>query len=334
MNIIDYSINLGHSLRKSREGKLLTEKRENLIAKYNVSSFKDLFNQFMQVVDDGKGKDNFFSWFIALEKLRHYLTQVEDKVTSLEKMAVFILKDEDVGIISNLYKSMGESLNDFQKTILGSKLVSEIQGITINNNIRNKMSDLQASIQRSGLTNNAIQVAKQHQNILLDKSFSKYDEFINKANYQPYSSESIKYLCEHSEIPLDVRKLYERIRLVQYIANKGIFEGFEESNIEINSEYILSSTLVNKELISNIKFSHNYGYDFLARGAWLYKIKDNDSYYYVIANSRTIHFPCGNNNEWITDINGLFYPCSDYRFFEKKSIFYEDNNVIKNPESI
>lgn len=317
MNIIEYSFRLGKALNKTEIGKKMKSTYVSLKEKYEKCETEETISHYQvydQCVASECSRNHFYGWFVIYEKMKQYVEdEVQDREEIILNAAEYILKSDDFKIMSDVSQEMGSLVVKLVDSIICSEYDdADIQKLLKVMKVKNAVTDLQMSIERTGIKMFLAKNAK-----AFFKYDSKYEMELKRNNYIPYIGEEKPISCarENSESYMD---LLDRMIFIQYVMLMGIFEGFWNILIELSDTDGVESYMNQPNGIRRTSFVHkNIEKELLNREAWMYKIYVNKDHFYFLANKRFIHIE---NNEGTSEVYGVCYPKEDMGLFEKEVV--------------
>lgn len=316
MNVIDYSIKVGKLLRETDEGKPFLDLLNEIEGAYcNTIAY----SMFTQVVNDLEAKCYFSAW---KEAYNRYLSILNDR--TLEENQAFMNTAELLKNDDRFKELVDESLKlerVFQIVSLACMSGGDIATLAPKEwkfRLKDSISDIQLSVKRT-LMGKYFGIYNLKKKNFLDNPVAKrYLDLREKNLSFPFSQEAYSIIYAEKELPGEEKELYEKMLLIREAISKGVFYGFREKINEINENEIIAVTDdIENRFLHEVTITHSNITATMSDG-WLYKIYQNDEYYYFFVYSKEVRIEKSIGN---ATIKGIAYPKDDRKIFETQILF-------------
>jgi hypothetical protein len=312
MNVLDYSLRLGKLLRNTEEGRALIELESNIENKYSEN---DDFRQYEKFAERETTQYYFYSWDMAYNS---FLNVLEDD--SMEHRELFIQtaelieSDNEIKLLASTAVTFGNLFEQLVAVIVSGGEYEKIIPKSWKFKVKNAISDVQISVERTLLTKNIAAFYQGHKEALNNTATQSYLERREKDKLLPFSKKALDLMQETSDVTEEEKLLYEKMYLIMEAVKKGIFYGFWNMTNEVDKEELLNSAELFSSPLQEVEFSHKNNYSSFWGTGWLYRIQLDNNHIFFMAHSKQVHLDSSNQT---STISGIVYPPDDRGLFEE-----------------
>ena len=313
MNVLDYSIRLGKLLRKTEEGRELFQLEMGIEEKYKDN---EAFGQYEQFAEKKTSQFYFYSWNMAYKTFVNVLT--DDSIEHRDfflPTAELISSDDEIKSFALTAVKFGSIFEQLVAVIISGGEYEKVIPESWTYKVKNAISDVQISVERTLLVKTIAVFYKKHQNLLNSSATQKYLLMREKEKLLPFSEKALEIISETEDVSEEEKLLYEKMYLIMEAVKKGIFYGFWGMTNEIQKEELLNADGLYSSPLHEVTFSHKNNYSSFWEAGWLYKIQLEKEHVYFMAHRKQVHLDPNNQT---STISGIVYPADDRGLFEIK----------------
>lgn len=237
MNVLDYSIRLGKLLRKTEEGRELFQLEMGIEEKYKDN---EAFGQYEQFAEKKTSQFYFYSWNMAYKTFVNVLT--DDSIEHRDfflPTAELISSDDEIKSFALTAVKFGSIFEQLVAVIISGGEYEKVIPESWTYKVKNAISDVQISVERTLLVKTIAVFYKKHQNLLNSSATQKYLLMREKEKLLPFSEKALEIISETEDVSEEEKLLYEKMYLIMEAVKKGIFYGFWGMTNEIQKEELL-----------------------------------------------------------------------------------------------
>lgn len=262
MNVLDYSIRLGKLLRKTEEGRELFQLEMGIEEKYKDN---EAFGQYEQFAEKKTSQFYFYSWNMAYKTFVNVLT--DDSIEHRDfflPTAELISSDDEIKSFALTAVKFGSIFEQLVAVIISGGEYEKVIPESWTYKVKNAISDVQISVERTLLVKTIAVFYKKHQNLLNSSATQKYLLMREKEKLLPFSEKALEIISETEDVSEEEKLLYEKMYLIMEAVKKGIFYGFWGMTNEIQKEELLNADtllclLLAAALVSGCAQKHKEG---------------------------------------------------------------------------
>lgn len=312
-SFVEYVLQLGKLLRKTEEGRELFQLEMGIEEKYKDN---EAFGQYEQFAEKKTSQFYFYSWNMAYKTFVNVLT--DDSIEHRDfflPTAELISSDDEIKSFALTAVKFGSIFEQLVAVIISGGEYEKVIPESWTYKVKNAISDVQISVERTLLVKTIAVFYKKHQNLLNSSATQKYLLMREKEKLLPFSEKALEIISETEDVSEEEKLLYEKMYLIMEAVKKGIFYGFWGMTNEIQKEELLNADGLYSSPLHEVTFSHKNNYSSFWGAGWLYKIQLEKEHVYFMAHRKQVHLDPNNQT---STISGIVYPADDRGLFEIK----------------